>query len=158
MNTQRLYLTEAHLMPSPTDTGAGAAPPASRDEVEQVMKGLEAIQRLVAENDQLRIERDHFKRGYEINQNELDVMRHQLRQERQRGDHYFRLYTSLKSGLHTCATTFLEIIRKNEVDSYGEKGYSDKKTAGGGGPDTVKAPSFLQRPNGVRPSEIGLTP
>jgi hypothetical protein len=61
----------------------------------------------------------------------------------------------LKSGLHTCATTFLEIIRKNEVDSYGEKGYSaQQKTADGdgqGGPDTVKAPSFLLKRDGVRP-------
>src|SRR5580704_17651512 len=114
MNTPKLYLTESHLAPSPTD--AGPAPqPVPRDEVESVMRGLESIQRLVAENDRLRIERDHFKRGFEINQNELDVMRIQLRSERARGDNYFKLYTALKSGLHTCATTFLEIIRKSEV-------------------------------------------
>ena len=90
-------------------------------ELESIAHTFNTMKRLLAENVQLRRERDSFERQAAVALDENEMLRKQIKHVKGERDHLSRTFSILSAQLDSIGASFINAVKMSRVHAYGER-------------------------------------
>lgn len=94
---------------------------AGHREFESIARTFNTLKRLLAENVQLKGERDSFERQAAVALDENEMLRKQIKLVKGERDHFSRAFSMLSAQLDTIGSGLINAVKMSRVQAYGER-------------------------------------